>query len=55
MTVEISDDGIGFDPAGPSAGHGLSNLRERATTLHGELHIQSEPGHGTRITLTLPE
>ena len=55
MTVEISDDGIGFDPAGPSTGHGLSNLRERAATLHGELHIQSQPGHGTRITLTLPE
>lgn len=55
MTVDISDDGIGFDPAGFSIGHGLSNLRERAATLHGELQIQSEPGHGTRITLILPE
>lgn len=55
MTVEISDDGIGFEPAAPSTGHGLSNLRERAATLHGELHIRSQPGHGTRITLTLPE
>ena len=55
MTIEVSDDGIGFDPAAPSTGHGLSNLRERAATLNGELHIQSEPGQGTRITLTLPE
>ena len=55
MTVDISDDGIGFEPTDPSTGHGLSNLRERAAMLHGELHIQSQPGHGTRITLTLPE
>lgn len=54
MTVQISDDGIGFAPGQPSSGHGLSNLRERATTLHADLVIHSQPGHGTRITLTLP-
>jgi signal transduction histidine kinase len=54
MNVEISDDGIGFDPSNQSSGHGLSNLRERAATLRAKLNIQSEPGKGTRITLTLP-
>lgn len=55
MTVEISDDGIGFDPSDQRSGHGLSNLRERAATLRAELNIQSELGKGTRITLILPE
>lgn len=54
MTVEFRDDGIGFVPAAPHTGHGLSNLRERAANLRASLDIQSEPGKGTRITLTLP-
>lgn len=54
MMVEIIDNGIGFDPAAPSSGHGLSNLRERAAALRAGLHIHSESGKGTRITLTLP-
>lgn len=54
IVVEISDDGIGFDPSALSSGHGLSNLRERAATLRADLEIQSQPGQGTRIILTLP-
>lgn len=54
MIIEISDDGIGFNPSAQSSGHGLSNLRERAATLKAELNIQSELGKGTRVTLTLP-
>ena len=54
MIVEISDDGLGFDPSDPRIGHGLSNLRERASSMRGILDIQSKPGQGTRITLTLP-
>ena len=54
MTVQISDDGCGFDPQTQSSGHGLSNLRERAATLRGELRIESGPSQGTRITLSLP-
>jgi signal transduction histidine kinase len=53
MKVEISDDGIGFDPSSEHAGHGLSNLRERASNMRGLLQIQSQPGQGTRITLSL--
>lgn len=54
MTVEIRDDGCGFDTQAQFSGHGLSNLRERAATLRGELRIESGPGVGTRITLSLP-
>lgn len=52
--VEISDDGIGFDPSFTHAGYGLSNLRERAANMGGLLDIQSQPGQGTQITLSLP-
>jgi signal transduction histidine kinase len=53
MKVEISDDGIGFDLSSAHTGYGLSNLRERAAHLGGQLNIQSQPDQGTRITLSL--
>jgi signal transduction histidine kinase/sensor domain CHASE-containing protein len=48
--LEIRDDGIGFDPAGPFPGHlGLRSMRERVERLDGELRLESQPGHGTRL------
>ncbi|WP_395751227.1 sensor histidine kinase [Prosthecobacter sp.] len=54
LRIEISDDGIGFDSAQKSGGHGLNNLRERARAMHATLDIASSPGGGTRIRLDLP-
>lgn len=51
----VQDNGLGFavgDVAGD--GHGLGNMRARARHLNGELRIESKPGEGTRIILTLP-
>ncbi len=56
VRVEICDDGIGF-PAGAaqSAGHyGLLGLRERARLAGGTMEIESRPGAGTRLIMTLP-
>jgi signal transduction histidine kinase len=50
----IQDDGIGFDPASRASGIGLHGMRERANYLHGKLEIDSQPGKGTTLTLTLP-
>ncbi|WP_170179365.1 GAF domain-containing protein [Solirubrobacter pauli] len=51
LHLEISDDGIGgADPAGG----GLVGIRDRATALGGQLEVHSPPGHGTRLTVTLP-
>ncbi|HEY0754331.1 MAG TPA: sensor histidine kinase [Ktedonobacteraceae bacterium] len=57
MTLEIGDDGIGFDPlsVAQQAGHyGLLGLRERARLLQGQLAIVSAPGQGTTLRLHLP-
>jgi signal transduction histidine kinase len=50
----VSDDGIGFDPGQISAGHGLENLKERAAWIGGSLDIDSWPGQGSRIRMTVP-
>jgi signal transduction histidine kinase len=51
VTLEIADDGIGFDPAAASEGGGvgLSAMQERAVELGGRLTVRSAPGSGTRI------
>jgi signal transduction histidine kinase len=52
LRVEIRDDGVGG--ARPGAGTGLVGLRDRVDALAGTLAIESPPGGGTRIVLTLP-
>ncbi len=57
-TVEIvvEDDGKGFAPADPPAAdkrNGLGNMRQRTETIGGKLELQSSPGSGTRMRLTV--
>ena len=53
--LEVDDDGRGFDPATISGtGQGLRNLRERAEGLGGRAEIDSTPGQGTRVRVTIP-
>jgi signal transduction histidine kinase len=51
VTLEIADDGIGFDlaTARERGGMGLSAMEERAAELGGRLTVESAPGSGTRI------
>ena len=53
LHVRIRDDGVGFDPAAPTEGLGLTGMRERIGLLHGELEIASA-GEGTTVTAALP-
>jgi PAS domain S-box-containing protein len=55
LQLEIRDNGRGFDPAAIQPGLGLTHLRERAAHLGGKLEINSTPGEGTAVTVTLPE
>jgi len=54
LCMRITDNGKGFDPQVSYSGNGLKNMRSRAAQLHGELHLDSFPGKGTTIRLTLP-
>jgi len=48
----ISDDGCGFDPSCVPLDHlGLGIMHERAQAVEAALQIESEPGHGTQITV----
>jgi two-component system NarL family sensor kinase len=51
----IRDDGRGFDPSHPTAERfGLIGINERARLLGGTLRIQSSPGAGAVVELTIP-
>jgi signal transduction histidine kinase len=60
ITIEIEDDGEGFDPSSlppPAArerGLGLLGMRERVELFGGSIEIDSAPGRGTRIVVTAP-
>jgi two-component system, NarL family, sensor histidine kinase UhpB len=56
-TLDIQDDGTGFDVNAIKAGHGglgLSGMRERLALVGGDLVIDSAPGRGTRIRACVP-
>jgi two-component system, NarL family, sensor histidine kinase LiaS len=55
VVLSISDDGAGFDPARAAQRHGmgLDLMRERVTELGGQLQLESTPGEGTTIQITL--
>lgn len=61
FSLSIRDDGQGFDQNEVMArelshsGSGLHNLRQRAQLLGGTCIIDSQPGAGTRVYITLPQ
>jgi signal transduction histidine kinase len=58
LCLSIVDDGHGFDPAAvrsrADGGFGLRGMSERASLLGGELIVDSQPGRGTRIQVSVP-
>jgi len=55
VTLEIADNGRGFDVDMPVHGHyGLRTMRERAEQLGGTIVVDSTPGHGTRVVVVMP-
>lgn len=58
VTLQVVDDGCGFDPNGifsELGGHfGLIGMRERAERLGGEFALVSLPGEGTQVDVTVP-
>ena len=56
IALAVQDDGDGFAASASQtgSGHGLANMQARASALGGSLHVESTPGNGTRVLLTLP-
>ncbi|MGI9539089.1 MAG: sensor histidine kinase [Miltoncostaeaceae bacterium] len=57
VELVVRDDGCGFGHAGDSDerfGHGVRNMRERARRLGGRLTVDSPPGGGTVVAVSVP-
>jgi two-component system sensor histidine kinase UhpB len=54
ITIQISDNGCGFEPANKATGFGLLGMRERVKSVSGELRIDSGVGAGTVLIVDLP-
>jgi signal transduction histidine kinase len=54
LSLEVDDDGRGFDVDMTTWGMGLSNLRQRVESLGGSLQVESSPGEGTTVRATFP-
>jgi signal transduction histidine kinase/ligand-binding sensor domain-containing protein len=68
LTLTVADDGRGFEAGGPSSGregvgreamgreghYGLTGMRERASLIHGNISIVSQPGMGATVRLRVP-
>jgi len=53
LTMEIADNGIGFDIAQPSRQNGLRNMQQRTRQIGGNIEILSENNRGTRVVLSV--
>ncbi|BFV55875.1 sensor histidine kinase [Kitasatospora sp. CMC57] len=58
VTLDVFDDGVGFDPhalpSGDGPRFGLHGMRERIAALGGRLTVESAPGEGTVVAVSLP-
>ena len=54
VTLQVSDNGCGFDPAVTVRGNGLDNMERRLRSLSGSCLVVSQPGAGTKVTLEFP-
>jgi signal transduction histidine kinase len=52
----LSDDGCGFDAADPKFrwSHGIMGMRQRVRALGGQFDIESAPGSGTTLRVSIP-
>jgi signal transduction histidine kinase len=58
LRLEVTDDGVGFDPAvvgARSSGYGLTTMRQRAEETGGAFDIRSRPGVGTVVSVVWDE
>lgn len=54
LTLTVTDDGDGMATPVPETSFGILGMRERATSVGGDLRLSSYPGHGTRVEVQFP-
>jgi signal transduction histidine kinase len=54
IRLDVSDNGKGFLPSAAAPGNGLANMRSRAGKAGGSFAVESTPGGGTRLFISLP-
>ena len=54
LQIRIEDDGVGMTAEARKDGFGLAGMRERVESLGGSMHVDSRPGEGANLLLTLP-
>ena len=54
ILIGINDDGAGFDLLQSNQGNGLKNMVARSKEINASIQIQSSPGKGTEIHLSIP-
>jgi signal transduction histidine kinase len=53
LILQVSDNGVGIDPARENTGTGLHNFQRRAQALGGKIEIFSEKNQGTRVLFSV--
>ncbi len=54
VILTIEDDGQGFDPTAVAGGYGMRSIRDSLQQLGGRMEVDSTPGFGSHITLSVP-
>jgi len=54
LSLDVSDNGKGFDPETAAEGNGLTNMRRRAEKVNGQFEIVSKTEEGTTMLLSVP-
>jgi signal transduction histidine kinase len=57
VILDVQDNGVGLNGAVPtplSGGYGLLAMRERAEICGGSVNLESDPGEGTTVVVTIP-
>lgn len=54
IVLTVADNGVGFDVTRHRKGVGITNIISRAELFNGKVEIQSTPGEGCTLTVTLP-
>jgi signal transduction histidine kinase len=53
VSLNVQDDGVGFDPEAVTGGSGLENIRTRVSAYNGTMTVYASPGKGTEVNIEI--